>query len=192
MKFRANFAVLLIVVSSFLVSACSTVTYNGVGYSSTAEALQAQDRDFLKLAEKISPLEKPMLTKAMLVIPDKIAIGDKGIIKGRLASPDAVDYVSTVTYRYNRYLKEALLKRNIFSQIDIFETADTEGYALEKIKDYPVVVYYKLVNPTQQGWYLLGKDNEKIPFTFDARLPAGNERFISLITALERELQKLK
>ncbi len=171
----------------FLTGCKPTFTYNHVAYSSCEAALTAAQQDAQQKLSTVKSRPSPVNCSAKVVIPTFKKIGIDGVY--RRGSPDLaqVNYVAKVIYLGFRGMGAALVKRNLFTEVDFREAFDTQA---PDIGDHDFLIWLDLNERGMAHWYMLSKvSDEKIEIPVDLSL-AGVNRLATWLANIEQAVAK--
>jgi hypothetical protein len=177
----------LIVLLGFVVLAgCGTTyTFNNENFRSSAEGLAAQKLYFDNLISEIKVRDKKIQAKILVITPNRVTIEAVGMNRTGTPKQEIVDYVTETSENSYKFFFHALVKSQLFTQVESKLSEHPLKDARKDISNYSAVVYLHIISPTQMGWYLLKTGDEKpIPIVMD-QLTKGSQRVESWIDSVE-------
>ncbi len=177
----------------------SWYTYKNVRYDTREEALQAQ-RDFLsQMSRKIAPIKTPRHGKALVVLPSRDAIRDRGIrgvTRDQARDPAnkvAVDFIVNTSVVHGQFMGELLANWGLFEDVQIEEVSYPGETAYEKRLSYDGVIYIKLEGDGKREIYLVTPNSteESLLFTKNA-IPSDESGFRFWLKKIEKAMEQQK
>lgn len=151
------FRFLSILICIMLLVGCAHYSYNNVKYQTKEEAFAAQSQNQQQIESQILPAKNKCAGNTLVVIPNLNTIKATAITKTGNPKEDFIDYVAQVTMRGYKNMGICLDKRHIFNKVDIQGVDYTIQYAQENKGKYDVVIYLKLLGPSQAQWMMICK-----------------------------------
>lgn len=158
--------------------------YRGVNYSSSEQALKAQ-RDYRdRIISEISPTDRQLPYRALIVFPSRKLIEEKGLrVKGS-PNPDQFQYVVSALEMSFDFEAEAIKRRSIFEQVS---TTKSDNPEKSISPEHDVIIYLLFEKAAEQQWFLkIPSKNEAIPIYVDTSLE-GSPRVLSWLNYIEKK-----
>ena len=156
--------VILFAATALFLSGCVTQAhYDGQTFNSIPEAYSYQLSKYSEAIAAIEPLPEPILENGAYVILDRFTIDSFN----RQVRPNIqileLDYLFTLAENDYRNVHQALIKKNIFRNLEIIASNGSKPDLL----DYDGVIYHYAPNPSTQGYFFMSPyvDDKPIPIS---------------------------
>ena len=180
---------IIVILSTFLIlPSCGWYTYNGKTYNTPQKALSAQSSFISNWMSQVNSYSSPSYSSALFLIPSYDAIKDKGITVHGHAQLDETSrsYLARVLQIDLNSCGRALSKRNYFESVTTKSAMNTEKEVAKYSPIYDAVVYLKLINPKQFGWFVItSTSNTETPLSFNTALAPGAPRINNWLDNIE-------
>ena len=143
MKNRIQASVGLLILL-FCCSCSSWYGYAGKRYDTKEEALQAQRNNISNILSKIEQRPECKFKNALLVLPSREAIKERGLSGNVDTSSDVIEYLVSTVEANSNCMAEVLKKSNLFESVDVQYDLYPGVVAYEKRKSYEAIIYLKL------------------------------------------------
>jgi hypothetical protein len=174
----------------FLVSCGAHYTYNNVKYGTKEEALAAQSQNQQEIQKQIIPTKNKYGGNSLFLIPSLNSIMATGIKKTGKPSEEQIDYIAQFSMRAYTNMGICLDKRHIFNKVNIQDVDYTIQYAQEQKSKYDVVIYLKMLDPSQAQWMMICKPKYiERPIFMDMSTVLGTPRINSWLNNIEENLK---
>lgn len=126
---------LVIVIGSIIFMSCAgktTYLYNNVGYDAPEQALAAQKANLDAYLDKITPMDHPLGSSAIVILPSISYITKNWVVwRGPEPSQETkekhMNYLAQILYNDYRAFGHAVEKRRIFNSLKITTSDDPEN-----------------------------------------------------------------
>lgn len=175
------------------IAGCGPTVQYKVGdqvFSSREEAMQRIDQVNNDVLASIPPTERPVHGTVTVAVPTLEQIKDKGVKwTGSTAQinqatmAEMVDYTGVTILKALQFMGSAIERRGIFDRVSRTEDPMPENLQADTC-DF--LIYYYLVNPEVQGWYVKGKGlSEPKPLILETGKALGVPRTVAWLDNLE-------
>ncbi len=187
-KYNMSLRVIIFGICIFSLFGCKpTFTYNHVAYSSCEAALTAAQQDAQQKLAVIKSRQSPVNSTAKVVIPSFKKIGIDGVYRRGTPDLEQVNYVAKVIYLGFRGMGAALVKRNLFAEVEFREAFDTKS---PEIGNHDFLIWLDLNQRGKAHWYLLSKNSlDKVEIPFDYTL-SGSKRLSLWLADIEKKIDQ--
>ena len=178
----------------FLFSLCSCTSwysYAGKRYDTKDEALQAQKNSNSNLVKNIDKNAESKFKDALLVLPSREAIMQRGL-SGNTDQPSyIIDYLVTSVEASGNCMADVLRRSNLFEKIIVQKALYPGAVAYENIGKHEAIIYMKLPGSGKYRVMLVTPKSTKENLIFlDNKIPIKLSGFQFFLQNIEKTVQE--
>ena len=186
-KLKSQYSYSLFFLFLFFWAGCApTFQYNGLSYTNSYQALNAQKIDLQNALDSITPRQNNFEGTAKVILPATSIIRKHGIVSGLLTSPPMIEYLIMASRASFKNYFDAIKKRNIFKSVTLEERDNTID---PELNDETYLIWLEVKSLDSWKWYIKSNRTKKTKIPVDSTLIKAREATTSFLNLIETTLR---